>query len=503
MLRETKCYMVYPNKSVIEDIVTRDGAPNEDSFSPFTGKRSVIDAQFCSSQRSRFKLGDFLQYTKNRDLNPTIVKVSKQYGMLEDSERVIAGFRTLEDMVTNGQESRAVEDYLIMLCVGFKKDKESPYRKAQNEPTRVIRNLGGDDDEATEEKYLLERDNENISNEEYEDTLRELPYLIKSIWSYSKQYQGNIFSFAFAYASIVESKNGKGDVNIQDFRNYTTYCINKDGSFKKVFVHGDDNKYTIYPALTKIFIAPGSHQAEFNLCMKFLNALKILGIDYRDEDPLQFNNDFMSRLICTYLPGNEQYIQEYKGVDPEILVALSPEHVFATAKASVYIPVDSVSDSYDYTQTIYFISESLNLAYKLWSTNKRSTLFDEKEDVAISILEKYLKVYTKNPATSVPTDLLFFHPATGILYMKNKDNKNRSRIQNYLTLDGKYFGTFKSRSDYKVILTKYGFIIALEEEYDKVYYLSPEDCLEALEDYNEYEFEQRKENWRALGVYSE
>lgn len=503
MLRETRCYEVYPNKSVIEDLITRDGPATKDSFTPFEGKRAIIDEQFCSTQRAKFKISDFLQYVKNRDLNPAVIKVSKQYGMLEESERVVAGYRTLEDMIIDGQESAEVTKYLIMMCVGFKKDKESPYRKAQNEYTRTVRNYGGDDDEETEEKYLLEKDNDNISNEEYEDTLKEVPYLIKSIWSYSKQYQGNIFSFAFAYADMIERKNGKGDVNIQDFRNYTTYCINKDGSFKKVFVHGDDNKYTIYPALTKIFIAPGSHQAEYNLCMKFLNALKILGIDFHDEDPLQFNNDFMSRLVCTYLPGNEQYIQEYKGVDPEIIVALSPENVFSTAKSSVYVPTSAEDTSYDYTQTIYFISESLNLAYQLWSTNKRSTLFDNNEGTAIEILTKYLRVFTGNSSISAPVDALFFHPATGILYMKNTDNRNRSRVQNYLTLDGKYFGTFKGRSEYKVVLTRYGFIIALEEDYDKVYYLSPEDCLQALEDYNGYDTIQGKENWRALGVYSE
>ena len=294
MLRETRCYEVYPNKSVIEDLVTRDGPADGDSFTPFSGKRDILEEQFCGTQRHKFKLADFLKYVRNRDLNPTVVKVSDKYGMLEDGSKHVAGFRTLDDMIINGQESQKVAKYIIMMCVGFKKDKESPYRRTQNEYTRTVRNVGDDDDEETEEKYLLERSDEKLSNEEYEETLRELPYLIKSMWSYSKQYQGNLFSFAFAYADIVDRKSGKGDVNIQDFRDYTTYCINKDGSFKKKFVHADDNKYVIYPALTKIFIAPGSHKAEFNLCTKFLNALKVLGIDYHDEDPLQFNNDFMN-----------------------------------------------------------------------------------------------------------------------------------------------------------------------------------------------------------------
>lgn len=503
MLRETRCFEVYPNKSVIEDIITRDGPATDECFTPFSGKREILEEQFCGSQRSKFKLADFLKYVRNRDLNPAVIKVSKQYGMLEESSKSVAGFKTLEDMFVDGQESPEVAKYLIMMCVGFKKDKESPYRKTQNEYTKTVRNIDDDGDEETEEKYLLERVDEKISNEEYEDTLKELPYLIKSIWSYSKQYQGNLFSFAFAYADIVERKHGKGDVNIQDFRNYTTYCINKDGSFKKVFVHADDNKYVLYPALTKIFIAPGSHQAEYNLCMKFLNSLKVLGIDFHDEDPLQFNNEFMKSLVCTYLPGNEQYIQEYKGIDPEIIVALSPENVFSTAKSSLYVPAEQGNSEYDYSQESYFIGEALDNAYRVWSSDKSSDLFVVNKEIAIDILTKYLQVYTGNNSIAVPVDSIFFHPTTGILYMKNLDNRNRSKVQNYLVLDGKYFGTFKGSDEYKVVLTRYGFIIALEEEYDTVYYMAPEDCLAALEDYNDYEYGSRKEPWRPLGVRGE
>lgn len=501
MLRETAAYISYPNKTVIEDIIMRDGPADADSFSPFEGKKSILESQFSGSQRAKFKIADFLKYTGNRDLNPAAVKASAKYGMLEEGTRTVAGFRTLDDMIVNGQESKEVENYLVMMCVGFKKDKESPYRVGQHEYTRTLRN-SGDDDGETEEKYLIERDDENISNEDYESTLLELPYLIKSIWSYSKQMQGNLFSFAFAYADIVERKHGRTDVNIQDFRNYTTYCINKDGSFKKVFSHADDNKYVIYPALTKVFIAPGSHRAEYNLCMKFLNSLKVLGIDYHDENPLQFDNEFMKKLVCTYLPGNEQYIQEYKGVDPEIIVALAPENVFATAKASLYVPVDTVDDSYDYTQGMYFIGESLDLAYKINKANKDVSLFMDDQQTALKILQKYLAIVSGNPDIQLPMSKLFFHPTTGILYMKDADTRRRNRVQDCLVLDGKYFGTFKASSEYKVLLTKYGFIVAIEEDYDSIYYLSAEHCLESLEVYDD-KYAKREEHWKRLGVYSE
>ena len=399
-------------------------------------------------------------------------------------------------MIRNGVESDYVEQYLIMMCVGFKKDKESPYRKNRDKYTRTVRNIDGDDDEV-EEKYLINRVDENISNEEYEETLRELPYLIKSIWSYSKQYQGNIFSFAFAYADIIANNGNNPNVTIQDFKNYKTYCINRDGTFKKQFSHGDDNKYVIYPALTKIFIAAGSHSNVFNTCIKFLNSLKILGIDYRDEDPLQFNNEFMARLVCTYLPGNQQYIKEYKDIDPEILVALQPENIFTTMKSAVYVPIQDTSNQFDYRQSIYFISECIDMAYKL--AGPGTDLFDDRTSDTLALLTRYMQTHANNPNMSIPYDILKFHPYTGMLYMKDADARRaRNKTQDYFIAPGKYFGTFKGREDYMVVFVKYGFIVALEEEYDNVYYLELDECFDALEAYNEHKCVQGEANWKSL-----
>lgn len=496
MLRVTKSLEVYPNKSIIEDLITREGHATSDSFTPFEGKKSVIEEQFSGSQRYNFKLNDFLEYVRNRDLDPSRATVAEQHGMLEENVRTVAGYTTLENMIHNGVESSYIEKYIIMMCVGFKKDKESPYRKNRDKYTRVVRNLDGDDDEV-EEKYLINRVEENISNEEYEDTLRELPYLIKSIWSYSKQYQGNIFSFAFAYADIIERNGGSMNVSIQDFRNYKTYCINRDGTLKKQFSHGDDNKYTIYPKLTKIFIASGSYSNVYNTCVKFLNALKILGIDYRDEDPLQFNNDFMAKLVCTYLPGNQQYLQDYKDVDPEILVALQPENIFSTMKSAVYVPITDNQGMFDYTQSIFFIAECIDMAYRL--AGPGSDLFDDKSNDTIALLNRYMQVYSGNKNLSIPAELVTFHPYTGMLYMKEVNTKRtRNKTQNYFLAPGKYFGTFKGMEDYKVIFTKYGFIIALEEDYDNVYYLEIEDCFNALEAYEQNECVQGEADWKSL-----
>ncbi len=502
MLRETKCFQNYPSKSVIEDIVTRSGLPDEDSFTPFAGRMEDLNSQFSgSSQQSRFKLADFLEYVKNRDLDPSAIKVADRDGILQSSVKHAGGFKTLEDLAAFGNEDDTVGKYLMNLCVGFKKDSESAYNQTRDYYTRTIRNYNGDDEDEIEEKYLLEQEDDRLSNEEYEQVLTELPYLIKSMWSYSKRMQGNLFSFAFAYADIVERKHGSTNVSVQDFRNYTTYGIKSDGTFWKTFIHANDNKYTIYQGFMKVFTAPGSHMDVYSLCMKFLNSLKILGIDFHNEDPRQFNNDFIKSMVCTYLPSNEQYINEYKNVDPEIIVALSPENVFATAKSSLYIPVEEDTESYDWNQNIYFVGEQLRNARIVWESNrKRDNLFFPDEESTIEILTEYLRIHTGDDSTTAPIDRIGFHPYTDILYLKNKDENGRP-IQDYLILDGRYFGTYRGSYDYKVIFTRYGFIVPLEDRYDRVFCMTAEDCLKKLEEYNGYENTTHREHWKPIGVY--
>ena len=98
----------------------------------------------------------------------------------------------------------------------------------RNDTTRVIRNYSDDGDDAVEEKMLLVQEQDSLSSLEYEEIMRELPYLIKSIWMYSKIYQANLFSFMFAYQDIVDRKNR--DVTITDFRDYKTYLLSCSGS---------------------------------------------------------------------------------------------------------------------------------------------------------------------------------------------------------------------------------------------------------------------------------
>ena len=465
VLRETKCIETYPSKTVIEDLITRDGPPTRDSFSPFEGKQEAFRKQFAGEWAARYKFKDFMAY-QTKDFEPNV-----KFG---------DGFYTLEDCFVNGIELPGVAQYIDNIATGYKKNNTSP--AIANRDWQTWTRVNPDDDSEDEEKYLVQRNDEMMSNADYEELLREIPYVLKTIWSYSKRYKAHLISFALAYQDIILNKHKM--VTVTDFADYVTYYMSDKGDIKRRFYHSDDNKYVIYPAATKIFINPTQHVAEFEVCQKYLKILKILGIDYRDEDPLVYTNQFMESLVCTYLPSNNEYFVNYGDVDAEVMVALKPENIFATKKSHIYQSiVKKDKKTFDYGKSIYFASERLLMAYQIGDHPK--SMFDEKPEITLKIIDRLLTVSSKKPMTA-PRQAIEFS-SDGFMYF-NKEP---------FTVGGEMFGTFMGRTDYKVAFTVYGLAVILEENYSDVFYMTAEDVLETLEEYEANE-EIKKTRWKSL-----
>lgn len=454
MLRETKCIETYPNRTVIEDMITRDGPATEDSFTPFKGVREAFNAQFRGEWNGRFKMKEFLK-SQTSDFEPNV----KLHGDIY----------TLEQCFIDGVESPLVEEFIMNVATGYKINNTSPARKNKDYQTYTVKYFGGDDeDEEREEKYLQVRDDDMLSNQDYEELIREVPYVLRTIWSYSKKYQAHLISFALAYKDVITCKHRA--IKITDFADYTTYLMTKTGEIKRPFVHGDDNKYTIYPAATKIFIYPGDHKAEFEVCMKYLRALEMLGIDYRDENPAEYTNEFMESLVCTYLPTNNEYFVEYGNIDTEILVALKPENIFATRKSHIYQNiVKPTKKEFDYSRTVYMVSERLLMAFHMKEYGKE--MFSDKSEETLSLLDEILSIEAKQPVMAPRNAIEFM--SDGFMYF------NRSTF----FINGEMFGSYKGRTNYNVGFTKYGLLVVIEEDYSEVYYMTLEDARLSIEEF--------------------
>ena len=129
MIRETKCYMTYPNKSITEDLITRDGPATDDDFSPFLGRRKETLEQFSGTQAGRYRESDFIAYSARYDLNPAKINVKSVQGFLVEFEGTVGVLKTLEDVVMASTDIDHAYEYLKDQIVGYKKNNSSPYRK--------------------------------------------------------------------------------------------------------------------------------------------------------------------------------------------------------------------------------------------------------------------------------------------------------------------------------------------------------------------------------------
>lgn len=483
MIRETRYLQTYPNKSVLKDVITREGPAKYEDFTPFDGMEHLIKEQIKGKASSKFVLADMFKHYTNRDLDPSRIKVSKSYGPLQEDARDLAGYVTLDDIVTvEGSKSKSVEDYFRNLLIGYKIDNKSPMRFATEQYTHVF--VDDEDGEAIEERMLINKEYEDdVPNEEFVEIMAELPYLLKSIWSQSKLYKVNLFSLFLAYCDLVKRHNKKV-ITVTDFRDYNIYLIKKNGDFNRVAIHEDDNKYDTYRDAIAIFTNPGTHTMEVNLCKKYMYCMDRLGIDYRDENPLDYNNEFIESVICTYLPTNEQYFLEYKDVDAEIIVALKPENIFTMTKSRMYTPTES-GHTIDFAKLEYFIMEHMYTLRNLGILP--DDLLNEDREGTLQLISGIMSISAGKPV-GVPKDMITFE-SSSLVYFNKK----------LLVLPGYYFGRFRGSTKYSIAFTKYGTVIPLENNYEEVFYLSKEDCLDAVERGLEGESIQEEAHWKCIG----
>lgn len=513
MLRETRYKMDYPSKTVIEDLIDRTGKPDENSFTPFDGKAWIIQEQFSGTQADQFSMYEFKKHIAGRDFNPTVVKIRKRDGGLESNEGELAGFRNLEDVVAFGHDNVTIDKYIIMLCVSFKKDAGSSYRQHKNYQYVQVFENPDDGETETEAEQLLKESDGDLDPITRENTLNELAYIIKILWNQSKKYQCNLFSFALVYAEIIKSRH-KYDVRGKDFKDTDIYMLyrNNSGGARNTrrFVYQNDHTTAVYNQGISIFTTPGSYQVPYGLCEKFLACLRVLGIDPKQIDPLQFNDEFVRSILCTYLPNNNEYIELYSkgdyklGVDPEIMLAIQSGNIYTKSRESLYINNMTNTDDAGWDQKYWHIGKYLSNEEILWRCGRpKDDLFIPKPEETKGLILKYMQVMSGKFNVRLP-ESCGFRPDNHIFYLSKEikgANGRTVHVQDCLHVPGKFFGTLKGNTDYEVVFTDYGFIIPLDDDTDdRMFYMTLENCLERLGNYNGNTGPERNEEfWKCFG----
>ena len=315
MLIDYKQQIKLPAKTIIEDVLTRDGAPGISAFYPYEGMRSYIISQF-SRHDKYFRLSDFIDYAINGsglgdyNLSRATTEATEDY----ESEKSQAS-TVEEDIHTYGNST--LKRFIGFLIYGYRKNKNSPYINNAN----FVRSFVNEDNTFVPENELdlMESSDDIIS---ISAASKLLPYYIKFIHQLSKIDKVQYLSFAFAYYDLKYNKK-MSDESINRpvvFSSYDLYKMYPNGLLGKKFEHENDQKQEYYPkgrhAVTNTDNMYNSLQAK--VLREFINICITLDIDLSQEDPTLYTEDNISRLVVDYIPSNDEYISIFGSADEEL-----------------------------------------------------------------------------------------------------------------------------------------------------------------------------------------
>lgn len=454
MLRHNKYIEPYPSRTVTEDVLTRLGEPDNYSFTPFNGLEQLVRDQFKGSLRDRFNMSEFLEYVQDNDLDPKKINKAEMLYGLELQEKQNAGYTRLEELI---EDQAPVEKYMRDLLIGYKKNSNSPFNKNAAQLTYTFKDEEGRE---VEEKFLQKKDSV-YDLESYYKVIEEIPYLLKQIHQRSKQIHAHLFSFLRAYI-LIRRSHPTGEIQPQEFSHYELYRIKSDGSFDRMFDHAKDNRGEDYPYARRFICGEYVHDNAYKACMKLATDLDIIGVDIAYEDPKQYNNSFINRLVCTYIPKNEEYYATYGNIDPEVVKALHPDRLFQIMNSTSI----SVATSYQATRDDVIACIKSSLDTQIIINPGMNDNWSDKSDELFDYVKEYVELMTGGAQVA---DKSLFTIQNDFVHYKGK----LSAIPgNYVN---RYSGEYPT-----IIFHRSGLIIVLPESYDGVHYVTLEDAKDRL-----------------------
>lgn len=463
MLRSRPAIMAYPSRTVLADVLLRYDEPDKDSYTPFMGLGKVVEEQFRGKLADKLNVSEMIQYIEENDFDPKRIMTKEQIRGIELIESENAGFIRLEDLINS---QRYVKEFLISQIIGYKKNANSPFNKFSSFSTYTF--IDEDNDE-TEEKDLL-RTSRDYDVEEFRKAINEIPYLLKIIHNASKQMNAHLFSFLRAYILITRRKN-RQNITPQDFAQYSLYRMKTNGAIDKKFDHIADNKGMDYPRARKFILGEFNKlDPSYKACMKLAVDFEIIGLNIENENPAIIDDSFIRRLVCTYMPDNDEYVGMFGSLDPELVNALQPENLFERTKKFELNTDDNIimKDSEIITCIRYYLQAKDSLD----GTNMSQ--IDRTSDV-MRYISKVFDYQNGNPIGTTLFDIKYFSVVDNILMYKG----------DWFKFTGQFIG--KDRYDNintRCIFTSYGYCILLESSFDSVRFVTIDEALERFEKVN-------------------
>lgn len=473
MFRLKKAIQEYPNKTVFADVISRSGPPDDKCFTPFNGLEGFVRDSLRGDQKSKFRREDCINYIAGNDYNPEATRtddVTNAYGFIEVGQNNV--FHTLEDVVDH---QKYIKKYVGYMLYSYLNNGASPYKEVLAYEKSFKYDLDGDVASLRED---LESTAPDSDYQMREQAIAEIPYLLKILDEFGRSWCVNMFSFVRVLEKILRHKP-REFINANDFDVPGELIrIKHNGEFYRYFNFRKDQRDQDCFVPIRMFVSgqlsrfyDGNPQTTpvYKAMYRLMYDLKVLGIDIQREDPAQYSSEYIDNIVCTYIPTNTEYLDNFRDIDAEIMSAISPENIFS------HILKDGSSiDSSGLTITDYLqCVDSCVSSYSNMIEGIDKSL-DKMDKVCefFSKLVYYTQLQNGENVDYVP-DLITpdqFTSAHGfICYQGGGDNL----VQWQSPVFPKYLGLF----DVPVVFTTYGLVIPILDRFDKLWFMSIETAI--------------------------
>lgn len=280
------------------------------SLSPYNGMQKVLFQQFSSKDNPP-------------DLRRIIAMMKDQLDYDADKQKPVAGawtkdrepptdyLRRLEDI-----DESWVRKYLENVLVGIKTNKSGGLREYSSQNREAI-TLVGTEGEVTEEGELLV-DSGEFSPIDIAEAKSKLPYLLKRLHDKSLLMRVSAMSLIIAYEKAkVVTKFPRP----KDILEAGVYKMQADGNLDGIFPSSANSGKVFPPACNWIRgYAPDSY---FDDAIELIRICRVLGIDIKEESPLDYQAKDIANLKVTYISKNLDYLNGSRKRNLSVLDSLS------------------------------------------------------------------------------------------------------------------------------------------------------------------------------------
>lgn len=390
--------LTYPCKTIIEDVLSREGSADENSFSPFEGKYSLLRQYISDRDDVDYQIKEIID-SGRKDFSAEKARPNDDGTLREESANEVSAYYTkLEDI-----DDEFVTKYVEQVLYGFQFDQAGVKRIRNRMQTFEL--WEDEEDGVVSPLDIISEEDEDFSLDDIEDAKCKLPYLLKLLHEGSIKYKGSLLSFIIAINKFADLHPGK-TIKPKEICSLGVYRVNKEGEITEPFVVAD-NTGNIFR--TVFAWALGYTDDRYYRAWQDLqHVCNVLGLDLSKEDASNYTCDVIENAVCTYIMANEEYLENYGFANTRILRALSEDKINEIAHKD-----ETEKSMYSEVFDIQMLADQIAMSVGILQSKNESWFPDAKAVVS------FLYFYNKNINSRISCSLQSYDASGYILRNSN------------------------------------------------------------------------------------